>query len=223
MKVYDSIIEISLEPVFGNVSSTDDKAQRELDSVYDIYFKPTEDAPAGTMTQERALIHLFWERASNEHKVARENGYVGTSHNCVFKLLYGVFGLDIIEYLFNQSWVPSTTIDPFRPELFLERLSVLEQAATELKDGAKTPVKPPTTAPYFRPGMGPELNSFSEENHRLLLDYSLRELRDFGELALSVQTEEAKLSVDIQIYTPREFHDPEIMAFAVGPKETSAD
>jgi hypothetical protein len=223
MKVYDSFIEICLQPVFMNVSRRDDKAQRKLDSVYDRYFTPTKAAPVGTTTQERALIRLFWERASNEYKVARENGYVGSYHNCVLKLLHGVFGLDIIAYLFNQAWVPETAIEPFHPELFLERLSVLERAAMKLADGAKTPVKLSETAAYFRPDMGPELNAFSEEKHRLLLDYSLRELRDFGELGLSLQAEGEKLTVSIRIYTPRKFHDPEIMAFAAGPKDAPVE
>jgi hypothetical protein len=182
MKVYDSIIEICLDPVCKNEAIRDDKAQRELGHVRGIYFKPAKAAPMDTTTQERSLIQLFWERASFEYKVARENGYVGTDHNCVLRLLYGVFGLDIIGYLFNRSWVPATTIDPFRPDVFLERLSVLEQAAADLTDGWKTPVKLPETTAYFRPGMGPKLSRFSEERHRLLLDYSLRELRAFGEL-----------------------------------------
>jgi hypothetical protein len=219
MKVYEYPIEICLEPVFDNASRRDDESQRELEPVYARYFTPVEDATEGTTTQERALIQLFWGHASHEHKLARENGYIGSFHNCVFKLLYGAFGLDIIAYLFDQAWVPTTIIDPFRPGLFLERLSVLERATKELKDGAKTPVRLPETAPYLRPGMGPELNGFSEEKHRLLLDYSLRELRDFGELGLSLQAENEKLSVRIHIWQPHEFDDPDIETFAANPKD----
>ena len=108
------------------------------------------------------MISLFWDRASNKHKLARENGYIGSYHNCVFRLLYAVFGLDIIAYLFNQTWVPDTTIDPFRPGLFLERLSVLERATKELVDGAETPVRLPGTAVYFGPDIGPTLRLYSD-------------------------------------------------------------
>jgi hypothetical protein len=222
MKVYEYPIEICLSPAFDNASRRDDDAERKLGPVYNRYFTPVEDAPEGTTTQERALIRLFWERASHEHKLARENGYVGSFHNCVLRLLYGMFGADVLAYLFDQAWVPATTVDPFRPGLFLERLCVLERATKELKDGAKTPVRLPETTPYFRPGMGPELNGFSEEKHLLLLDYSLRELRDFGELGLSLHAENEKLRVYIHIWQPIEFDDPEIEAFAANPKDSDS-
>jgi hypothetical protein len=200
MKVYEYLIEIGLEPVFGNGSKRDDEVEKELRPVYSRYFEPSEDAPEGVTTQERALLGLFLDRASHDHKVASENGYVGSYHNCVFKLLHGVFGLDIIAYLFDQAWVPSTTIDPFQPRLFLERLAVLERAAMELKDGAKTPVELPETTAHFRTGSKP--NDFSEEKHRLLLNYSLSELQDFGQLGLSLEREGQTPTVDISIYDP---------------------
>jgi hypothetical protein len=203
MKVYESEIEICLQPVFGNGSKRDDVAEKELRPVYSRYFEPSEDAPKGVTTQERALLSLFLDRASNEHRVARENGYVGSYHNCVFKLLYDVFGLDIIAYLFDQAWVPSTTIDPFRPRLFLKRLAVLERAAMELKDGAKTPVELPETTGHFLTGSKP--NDFSEEKHRLLLNYSLRELQDFGQLGLSLERKGQRPTVDISIYDPYDY------------------
>jgi hypothetical protein len=225
MKVYENEIQIFLRPAFDNVSKHHDAVRTELRSVRERYFWPTKDEPAEMMTQERALIRLFWERASNEYKVARENGYVGSFENCVFRLLYGVFGADILAYLFDQEWVPDTTVDPFRPTLFLERLSVLERATKKLEDGAKTPVVTPETAAYFRPGMGPRLKCFREEKHRLLLDYSLRELRDFGELGLSLQAKNEKLSVWIHIFDPYDAitEDPEFTAFVAGPNETASE
>jgi hypothetical protein len=219
MKVYEYEVDICLNSAHTAATSRDNKVKAELRPVRHRYFIPEKNAPAGTKTQERAMIQLFWARASDDYKTARDNGYVGSFHNCAFRLLYGIFGVDIIGYLFNQGWVPLTTIDPFRPDLFLQRLIVLEQAARELKDGAKTPVCLPETAPYAVTGMGPELLRFSETEHRVLLDYSLRELRGFGELGASRQWGGGDQTVSIQIYGLCGFDDPECQSFRVDQAE----
>lgn len=197
MKVYESEIEICLEPLFSEVCSRDDEIQRELEPIYKRHCKQG-------ISADQALIRLYWERASNLHKVARENGYIGSYHNCVFHMLYEIFGVDIIAYLFNQAWIPSTTINPFRPGVFLERLAVLETAVRELKDGAKTPLALRETADYFISGIGPEMEFFSETEHRVVLTYSLRELRGFSELGLSLERRGQKPKVHINIYDPYE-------------------
>jgi hypothetical protein len=209
MKVFESLIDICSSPVFDDFARRREAVEHEFSSVQDRYFTPAKTAPAGAITQERALIDLFWERAGLSHKTAKEIGYIGSYHNCVLQLLYGILGVDIIKFLFDQASAPHTTVDPFRPKLFLERLSVLERVANRLKDGSKTPVRLPETAPYVQSGMGPRLERFSEEQHRLLLDYSLRELRDFGELGLLYQSRSKKVTVEIHIYTPHEELEPE--------------
>jgi hypothetical protein len=216
MKVYEHSIDILLSPTFEDAKNRDNEVKQRLRPVRERCFTPTKGAPAGTKTQERALVRLLWNRASERYKSARENGYVGSFHNCVFELLFGIFGMDIIAYLFNQGWVPETTVNPFRPLPFLKRLSVPEEAARKLKDHAKTPVTLPETAPYLVPGMGPDLECFREKQHRLLLECSLRELRGFGELALSRRRQEQ--TVFIQIYDPYGFDDPECQAFQMDPK-----
>ncbi len=219
MKVYEHRIDICLSPAHDDAIERDDEVKKKLWPVRERFFTPTKGAPAGTTTQERALIRLFWGRASDEYKLARENGYVGSFHNCVFELLYGVFGADVIAYLFNQGWVPETTIAPFHPGSFLKRLSVLEETVRELKDGEKTPIHLPETTPYMVAGMGPELRCFREKKHRLLLDYSLRELRGFGDLACSRNWRGEKQIVYIQIYAPYGFNDPECRAFKLNPDD----
>lgn len=217
MKVYEYSIDIMLDSARDEARVRNDATRNKLRPVRRRLFTPTEDVPPGTTTQERALVRLLWGRSSDENQFARENGYVGSFHNCAFRLLYAVFGVDVIAYLFNQAWVPETTIDPFRPSLFLERLYILEQAVRGLKNKAKTPVHLQETAPYVAAGMGPELECFSEERHRLLLDFSLRELRGFGELGAARQWREKKQSVSIQIWEPGGFNDPECNEFMAEP------
>ncbi len=217
MKVYENSIDILLTGARKDANRRNQAAQDELWPVRSHYFTPTKGTPVGAKTQERALIQLLWGRASGNYQLARESGHVGSFHNCVFRLLYGVFGADIIAYLFNQAWIPVTTIDPFDPALFLKRLNVLENAARVLKDRAKTPVLLPETAPYVAAGMGPELPCFNEKQHRLLLDSSLRELRGFGELGFSCAWRRDKQTVFIYISTPHEFDDPEVDAFKFNP------
>jgi hypothetical protein len=219
MKVYEYEVDICLNSAHTAATSRDNKVKAGLRPVRHRYFIPEKNAPVGGKTQERAFIHLLWARASDDYKLARENGYVGSFHNCVFRLLYGIFGVDIIRYLFNQGWVPQTTVDPFRPDLFLRHLCVLEQAARELKDRTKTPVCLPETAPYAATGMGPALLRFSESKHRLLLDYSLQELRGFGELGLSRRRGSDDQTVSIQIYGLCGFDDPECHSFRVDQAE----
>jgi hypothetical protein len=161
MKVYKSDIQICLEPVFSDARRYDHNVRDELGSLHGRCVDPVEKEEL--KYQDYSLVELFWKRSDKQHKIARENGYLGSYHNCAFTLLYGAFGADIIAYLFNRKWVPSTTVDPFLAGDFLQRLSVLEGAATGLKDGAETPVRLPETAPYSISGMGPELEFFREK------------------------------------------------------------
>jgi hypothetical protein len=135
-------------------------------------------------------------------------------------LLYGVFGTDILAFLFDQAWFPGALINPFRIQRFLERLSVLERAATELKDETKTPVLLQETSHYLRDRMGPKLTHFEEDKHRLLLSASLRELRDFGELGLSLQGRDKPLTVTIHMPF---IGDEEVEAFVGESKITPTD
>ena len=57
----------------------------------------------------------------------------------------------------------------------------------------------PETAHYVDDRMGPKLTHFEERKHRLLLSASLRELRDFGELGLSLQGRDKPLTVTIHM------------------------
>ena len=140
------------------------------------------------------------------------SGYIGY-RNCVFSLLYGVFGIDVLRFLFDQDWVPSVEIDPFSPSKFLKRLSMLQREAEKLKDGAATPVRLEWADLYIRQGMGPALASFSEDEHRLLLDASLQELHDFGKLGLELQREGEVPRVEIHIWIPDGDYDSEILKF----------
>ena len=71
----------------------------------------------------------------------------------------------------------------------------------------------PQIAPYIAAGMGPELKCFREKQHGLLLDYSLRELRGFGELAASRQWKHDEQTVCIELHAPLGLHYPECQAF----------
>jgi hypothetical protein len=221
MTVYESVIEICLNPVFNEATSRHEAVELQLLPLCDRYSVRLKDAEVDYRSEEKALIGLICNRhARNEYALAREVGYVGSRHNCVFNLVYGVFGVDFIAYLFDQPWVPATTVNPFRPKLFLNRLSALERATRQLKDGSRTPLSLPETARYVQSGMGHRLRRFSEEKHRLLLEYSLRELRDFGELGLSVPPTNKKLSADISIYAPHGY-DQEILRFASKENKTA--
>jgi len=121
--------------------------------------------------------------------------------------------VDIIGYLFDQTWVPHAVIDPFRTKLFLQRLSVLEQAATELTDGETIPIPLLRGSEYFLSGMGPRLPRFREDRHRVLLRCSLRELRDFGELGRSLRLTKKKPTVTINIWSPDGYAE-EVIQFA---------
>jgi hypothetical protein len=139
---------------------------------------------------------------------AKEFGYLNTFLNCAFNLLHNVFGADVVAYLFDKEWIPTvkpvrtvvfpstlvpppygtmwrTVVKPFRPALFLERLTVLDTTIKQLRDEAITPILLPETAPYRRGDGGITLKQFREKHHRLALDFSLSELRGFGELGRS--------------------------------------
>ena len=223
MEVYEHQIEICLSPVHYDALERDRDVKEKLKAVREHYFTPAKGGPSGTTTQERALIRLFWGRACQDYKLARENGCVSSFHNCAFRLLYGVFGADVIAYLFNQAWVGFSIVDPFRPRMFLDRLSVLEQASRGLKDGATTPISLPDIVPYVVAGMGPQLKCFREKQHGLLLDYSLRELRGFGELGLSRQWKREVQTVCIHLHAPYGLHDPECQAFRIDMEGIDGD
>jgi hypothetical protein len=192
--IYDHVIEIVMDDA---LSALDDKYRemvKELHTVRRMYIpQRTKDS------QEWYLLDLLWKRACVQVERCGSNGYVGPYCNCAFNLLYGVFGIDILAFLFDQAWFPGALITPFRVQLFLERLSVLERAVDELKDGTKTPVLLPETAHYIDDRMGPKLTYFDEKKHRLLLSASLHELRDFGALGLSLQGKDKPLTVGIHM------------------------
>jgi hypothetical protein len=214
MKVYESIIEICMREALDQFEERSEKEVRKLRALRKLN-PVSRDEFYDVETQESALLDLLWRRACVLTDRWGSNGYVGSFQNCVFSLLYGLFSADILAFLFDRAWVPAATINPFRPEPFLHRLAALERAAKKLKDGARTPVRLPETVAYIRAGMGPELNQFSERKHRLLLESSLRELRNFGELGLSLQQQGGeKQTVDIQITIFEGDYDPEILAFA---------
>jgi hypothetical protein len=212
MKVYNSFIEITLEPAFEHGYRRGERFKKQLLSAYELYPLAKGEDKSITKTDERALIELLLGRT--EHKLARETGYVGSCHNCVFSLLYGIFRADILAFLFDQDWIPNITVDPFRPQLFLERLSILKRAAKSLTDGNEITAELRDIKDYVRPGMGSKLNHFNETRHRLLLDYSLRELQGFGELGLSLQAKTESVSVNIHIVSPDYDYDEEILRFA---------
>ena len=215
MKVYESVIEVCLEPAFKDARNCNDDLIRKLRSLRQKHEDISVDLVVGCgLTQERALLDLLWQRACLSDKAAGRIGYVGYD-NCVFKLLYGIFGIDILAFLFGQSWVPAAIIHAFNPDLFLERLSVLERAITNLKDGTKLPVVLPEAKEYIQLGMGPTLNFYLEEEHHLLTECSLQELRDFGELARSLRDKKQELHVNIHIWE----YDDEVLAFAAEPEK----
>ena len=192
--IYDHIIEIFMEDVLSALDEKYLERVKELHNVRMMYVpQRTKDS------QERALLDLLWKRACVQVERSGSNGYVGPYCNCALNLLYGVFGTDILAFLFDQSWFPGAVISPFRIQLFLERLSVFERAVSELKDGTKTPVLLPETAHYVDDRMGPKLAYFDDKKHRLLLSASLRELRDFGELGLSRQGKDKPLTATIHM------------------------
>jgi hypothetical protein len=196
--IYDCDIEILMDDVFLAFDEKYREMVKELRTVRKMYV-PRREKEYVVHSQESALLDLLWKRACVLTDRSGSNGYVGPSSNCALNLLYGVFDIDILAFLFDQTWFPGAHIIPFRVQLFLERLGVLERAVSDLKDGTKTPVLLPETAHYLDDRMGPKLIHFEEKKHRLLLSASLRELRDFGELGLSLQGRDKPLMVTIHM------------------------
>jgi len=214
VKLYEGVIEIWLEPAFSRFAKQQSEYIRELRPLRREHNRARDFEG---VSQERALGDLLWQRICLQDDNAGLTGYVGSFTNCVFKLLYGVFGTDTIAFLFDEDWVPKITIESFRPRLFLERLAILEKAAQELQDGAELPVRLKETTAFLRADMGPTLERFEKQKHRLLLDASLRELRDFGELGRSLEQANEKLRVWIQIWAPYGVQDAEILKFSSKP------
>lgn len=214
MKVYESIIEIAMEPTFTRLRERNDELLDKLVPLRKTYCGTAGWKAGAIYSDEKALIDLLFWRAKEMGGRPASSGYVGNARNCVFSLLYGLFGIDVIAFLFDQAWVPAKDIVSFSPESFLDRLSVLERFSKKLKDGDKTPVRLQEARAYIRPGMGPQLKCFREDLHRLLLDNSLLELREFGELGVSLQRAGEEPNVAINIYHPYEEHDPEILKSA---------
>jgi hypothetical protein len=211
--VYEHLIEVYMEDASSQTDQINDEMVNQLRAVRKLYPVERHEMYDST-TQESALLDRLWDRACVLADAAGSNGYVGSFQNCVLRLLYGVYGIDLLAFLFDRAWVPWAKIDPFRPALFLERLVVLERAAEKLRDGTKTPLLMPETALYVRRGMAVELEHFIEEKHRFLLTSSLRELRDFGELGLSLERQGKAQTVGMHIYQQHDEPDPEVMAFA---------
>ena len=107
-KVYENVIQIKLHRGFDEDEYLYMCAlEKQFPSLCDHYFKPTEEATKGTSTQERAMIEQM------ELAIREEDPGVARSiseGDVVFRLLYGVFEADIIAYLFDQAWVPATTV-----------------------------------------------------------------------------------------------------------------
>jgi hypothetical protein len=162
---------------------------------------------------EKSAMEGFCKRLDHsevEGPIAKECGYIFSDVNCDLRLLHHLFGADIVGYLFDKTWIPiakpvptiyfprefipsdakfgetlGAVVRPFRPELFLARLSVFERNFRQLKDGAITPISLPELTAYLRGDGGTRLQRFIDDEHRLRLEISLSELRDFGELGLS--------------------------------------
>jgi hypothetical protein len=220
-KVYENVIQIKLHRgIDTDERLYRDALERQLPSLREHYFKPTKEASKGTSTQEQAMIdHMEEELAIDDEDLGVARSI--REGDVVFRLLYGVFEADIIAYLFDQAWVPATTVVPFRPRLFLNRLSVLERVVDKLKDGARTPIWLEETNPFLRPGMGPKLKCFRDRHHRLLLKCSFRELRAFGEVGLTLPREAVAPRVEISIWNPYGLDDSEVSPFVAG--RTSKD
>ena len=161
-------------------------------------------------SEERAVLDVLWKEANQDSGRGR-SGYAGSYVNCVFSILYEVFGMDVIAFLFDHPWVPDVTIEAFQPKHFLSRLAVLEAAASKLRNGDTIPVLLPETVPY-RHSSESQTSLFVNERYRFFLDHSLRELREFGELGYAVQSTGRRMKVSIHIWAPYGY-DPGILPF----------
>jgi hypothetical protein len=163
--VYENMIEINLHPIAEMRAEEDEDCQK-------------------------------FEQAFYRGAAAKEFGYLDTFLNCALNLLHNVFGADVIAYLFDKEWIPTvkpvrtvvfptfmqpyatmsrTVVEPFRPALFLERLTVLETTIKQLRDEAITPILLPEMAAYRRGDGGITFRQFREKYHRLALDFSMSE------------------------------------------------
>lgn len=192
MYEYEDVIEILIEDIWHK-PGPNDAVLREIRYLQDLY-------PASRGTQERGMLNLLVDRLDPTAQCSGKRGCIVSWHNCVFRLLYAVYGIDFIAFLFNhRRWAPRLTIESFQPQLFLERLSVLERAAKKLRHEEYIPVELPETKPYLKRGMGPKLNCFIENDHRILLDSSLGELRAFGKLGVSMLPKYKNIRVEINM------------------------
>lgn len=214
MKVYEGVIEIVMQPFFTRVSDANHEVMAKLEALRKRHKRKLSRSDVYSIYAhgQELLAHLE-HRGHGQGDRPAVAGYIGYQ-NCVFSLLYGVFGIDILRFLFDRDWVPSADIDPFSPSLFLKRLSMLQKEAKKLKDGTTTPVRLESADSYIRKGMGPTLVCFSQDEHRLLLDASLQELHDFGKLGLELQREGEAQRVHINIYIPYGDYDSETLKFA---------
>ena len=198
--VYDGMIEIWLEEPQDIFLKESEKRARTLWQLRRQFPTTWNGDGVRKVTQESSVLDLLWKRACvlSEHSGA--NGYVGAYQNCAFSLLYGIFGADVVGFLFDRKWVDGVRIDPFQPEPFLERLSILERAMQSLKEDSKIPIVLAETAQFRRPGVGTKLNRYNKALHHLLVESSLRELHDFGECGVSHLSNTGKLVAKIHIY-----------------------
>jgi hypothetical protein len=206
--VYESYIEIVIHDVFDESRHNALEYAFELDLLRRGY---PED------TQERAILECLIQRALQASTDGKD-GYIGAYTNCAFSVLYEIFGVDVIAFLFNQSWIPNKIIDPFFPDQFLDRLAVLESALGKLTEGDALPILLNQAESYRWPRASPTLSLFLDGKHGLLARYSLHQLRDFGELGMRLQRTLDNLTVDINIFnSSEEGYAEEILACVAPP------
>jgi hypothetical protein len=201
--VYESQIEIAIHNVFDGPRHETLEFASEVDLLRRGY---PED------TQEWAILKRLSQRA-REAACDGKDGYVGSYNNCAFSVLYEIFGVDVIAFLFNQSWIPSKVVDPFFPGQFLDRLAVLESALGKLTEGDALPMLLNQAESYRWPGASPTPSLFLDGKHGLLARYSLHQLRGFGEVGVRLQRTHDNLTVDINIFTSEGGYADEILAF----------
>jgi hypothetical protein len=131
----------------------------------------------------------------------KDRQYIGYGR-CSYKLLYRVFGIDVIAYLFNKHWIPEVTIEDFIPYRFLERLSVLERAAEKMNQDMTIPLRLSGDATRFALGKdGPGESWFEEDKDGFFLDHSLNGLRKFGRLTRLAHNAGIPFTVKINFYS----------------------
>jgi hypothetical protein len=139
-------------------------------------------------------------------------GYAGSFCNCDFAHLYDVFGADIIGFLFGQHWVPYRVIDPFDPDSFLARLTVLERALAGIRIGDQLPVLVVETLAFRWSSYS---SSSGTANFRTEdLKDSVQELKDFGKLGQRMRGRGQRVTVEVKVLSSEFRHPPDILFFS---------